>query len=195
MKSATLTIDNRKDILLLLLLSPGRSQMKNEPISGRTRLIKLVYLFYEELAYHLPTFKKIAEHNRHEFIAYHFGPFSKDIYDDIQFLENADLIEEDSGDDLSIAEVSEWRLFYDDVLIDRIESQEAAGDYSVPIFKLTEKGGTFTDELYNLLQKREQIALQEFKGKYNSLPLNTLLRYIYTTYPDFTIKSKIKNFI
>lgn len=195
MNDTTLRIDNRKDILLLLLLSPGQSQLKNEPILGRTRLMKLVYLFYKELASDLPSFETISGDKQHEFRPYHFGPFSKDVFDDIQFLWNANLIDEQTGGELSMAEFSESRLFYDEVLIERIESQEATEDYSEPIFKLSEKGVAFSERLYNLLQPRERKALQEFKARFNALPLATLLRYVYMNYPESAAESRIRNSI
>ena len=61
----SINIDNRKDVLLLLLLSPGQSQEKNEPISGRTRYMKLVYLFYKELVRDLSSFNAVNEEKRH----------------------------------------------------------------------------------------------------------------------------------
>jgi len=42
-------ITNRRDILLLLLYSPGVSSQVNEPIAGRTRLVKMLFLFKKEL--------------------------------------------------------------------------------------------------------------------------------------------------
>lgn len=195
MSGATLRIDNRKDVLLLLLLSAGKSKLINEPIAGRTRLMKLVYLFYKELGSNFPSFGAITEDKQHKFKAHHFGPFSKDVFDDIQFLENANLIEEETGGELSMAELSESRLFYDEVLIERIESQEATEDYSEPIFKLSEKGVAFSEQLYKLLQARERKALEEFKGRFNGLPLGTLLRYVYATYPESATKSRIRDSI
>jgi len=42
-------ITNRRDILLLLLYSPGVSSQVNERIAGRTRLVKMLFLFKKEL--------------------------------------------------------------------------------------------------------------------------------------------------
>ena len=38
-------INNRKDILLLLLYSPGVTEQINEPIKGRTRILKILFIF------------------------------------------------------------------------------------------------------------------------------------------------------
>ena len=42
-------IDNRKDFLLLLLYSDGVSKALNEPVVGRTRLTKMLFLFKQEI--------------------------------------------------------------------------------------------------------------------------------------------------
>jgi uncharacterized protein YwgA len=192
MPDTNLRIDNRKDIVLLLLYAKGRSRQQNESISGRTRLMKLIYLFYQELAPKLSSFRSLPGGKQHHFLPYHFGPFSKDVFDDVQFLENAELIREESAGGLSMAESAEARLFYDDILLDSIESQEMTEDYySVPVFTLTEKGLEFAEKLNELLQPREREAIDQFKAKYNGLPLSTLLRYVYKTYPGSAIKSQI----
>jgi len=193
MNTASLKIDNRKDVLLLLLLSPGRSETKNETISGRTRFMKLVYLFYKELISKLPSFEDIGTNSQHEFKPYHFGPFSKDIFDDIQFLENADLVKEEAGGDLSMAELAESRLFLDEVLLERIETEESNEPYVEPAFRLSESGVTFAERLYVLLKPQERSALQQFKARYNNLPLSTLLRYVYAAYPESAVESRIRD--
>ena len=45
-------LNNRKDILLLLLYSPGKTGKFNEPIVGKTRLIKMLFLFKKEALSH-----------------------------------------------------------------------------------------------------------------------------------------------
>ena len=190
-------IDDRKDILLLLLFSPGATDKKNEPISGRTRLMKLLFLAEKELLPTIASFRAIAQERRHNFVPYLYGPFSKDVFNDIQFLENARLINEgSSGDELSLAETSEFRLFYDDALLERIEQEaadaEAETNYREPVFTLSKEGESFTACLYESLSARERKSLQEFKAKYGGIPLTTLLRYIYTTYPESASQSEIK---
>ena len=196
MSEDAIKIDNRKDILLLLLATPGKTLAKNEAIAGRTRLMKLVYLFYRELAPKLQSFKAIIKEKQHNFIPYNYGPFSKEVFDDIQFLENAGLLKVEKGRELSLPEMAESRYFYEEVFFDRMENQEAVNeiiDYIEPVFKLTEKGVEFTEKLIQIIPPRERKALQEFKAKFNSIPLTTLLRYVYTSYPESATESKISN--
>jgi hypothetical protein len=53
-------INNRRDVLLLLLYSPGKRGAINEPIVGRTRLVKMLFLFSKE---GLPQYRKGTEIN------------------------------------------------------------------------------------------------------------------------------------
>src|SRR3989304_180692 len=78
-------IDNRKDLLLLLLFSPGRTSEANEPIVGRTRLMKMMFLFKEEAMSHFLRETDIPEGEFYEFFPWHFGPFSREVYDDLTF--------------------------------------------------------------------------------------------------------------
>ena len=79
------SINNRKDILLLLLYSAGVTNQINEPIKGRTRILKMLFIFKEEV---LKYFKKntgINDENFYEYFPWNFGPFSSQVYDDITF--------------------------------------------------------------------------------------------------------------
>lgn len=186
-------VDNPKDLLLLLLYSPGQTRDVNEKIVGRTRLMKLMYLFYEELADHIRFSRGVDQSTYHTFRPFHFGPFSKEVYDDIQFLENINFVKEDSGEELSIAEFAEARLFYDEALVERLELDEAETYYLEPVFNLKEEGLKFTEKLYATLIDSDKKRLAEFKKTYNSLPLATLLRYVYSKYPESAVESKIRD--
>ncbi len=186
------TIDNRKDILLLLLFVQGASKKTGEPIVGRTRFMKLVYLFEKELMQKLGSFKGVKG-KVHGFIPYYYGPFSKEVFEDIQFLENVSCINEESGEESSMAESSELNFFYDDLIIDRIEKEEAEEDYTEPIFSLSEKGTEFAREMYEGISPSERKSLQDFKAKFNSLSLSALLHYVYSAYPKLAAESRIKD--
>ncbi len=74
------------DWLLLILYSSGINEDINEPITGKTRLVKLIFVFEKEC---LPLFKKgdcaIDENSLPEFFAWKFGPMSKDVLEDLDF--------------------------------------------------------------------------------------------------------------
>jgi len=109
---ATAEINNRKDILLLLLYSPGVSKSYNEPIEGKTRLVKMLFLFKTEVLPHFRRGTKITEENFYEFFPWDFGPFSAQVYDDIAFFMLRGFVESSAaeGDGLpeSAAEWEKW---------------------------------------------------------------------------------------
>ena len=68
---------NGADYLLLLLYLDNKS-----PILGAIRLEKMMFLFNNEIA---PRLKEtgLDSDKLPEFIAYNFGPFSKDVYEQV----------------------------------------------------------------------------------------------------------------
>lgn len=59
------------------------------PIKGRTRLQKMVFVIQRELE------DQLRDDQKYEFFAYNYGPFSKELAEDIDDMIEADLIEED----------------------------------------------------------------------------------------------------
>ena len=75
---------NAADYLLFLLDTDERT-----PINGAIRLMKMMFLFNQEI---MPVISKKGANvgELPQFFAYDFGPFSKDIYEQIEFFENLD---------------------------------------------------------------------------------------------------------
>lgn len=187
-------INNRKDFLLLLLYSPGLTGELNESVSGRTRLTKLLFLFKKEA---LQKFKKgteINEDNFYEFFAWNFGPFSKDVYDDLQFFKIRNFIESrKTGNDTDPEEIEEWLAWNNPEGNDVDEDDVEVDEYSEEEFFLTAKGIDFTRPLYESLSDEQRVMLREFKSRLSKAPLRAILKYVYSKYDDFITKSVIKN--
>lgn len=184
------SIDNRKDILLLLLFSPGVENKFNEPIVGRTRLVKMLFLFDKEL---MSKFKKnidIEEIKFYNFYPWNFGPFSKEVYDDLNFFILRGFISSSNLDNDVIEEAFEEMEIYNNEFL--LYDEET---YQEEEFRLTEKGEKFTKELYENLTEQQQKNLQEFKSRLSSIPLRAILRYVYEEYPQMIHKSTIKETI
>jgi uncharacterized protein len=182
-----------KDLLLTLLYLPGVSSEINESINGRTRITKMFFLFDKEIFKKFDDFKIT---NMPEFFAYNYGPFSKDLLDDIRFFCTMGFIQEESlDDDMSEPEMEEYCF---DIINDDIGYGEEIDTCKVGIQKevsytLTNKGIKYVKE--NIINKlsSEQIALlSQFKSKINELPLDAILEYVYNKYPESAEKSKIK---
>jgi uncharacterized protein YwgA len=197
---ATHNINNRKDILLLLLYSSGAAGKINEPVIGRTRLIKLLFLFKKEALPHFKRGTDVNDENFYNFFAWNFGPFSAEIYDDITFFTLRGFVaSKTTTDEILPEEMEEW---------DNYLQVSGVGDFSVSSgedylpsdqeylseeFYLTEKGKNYVEKnLWGCLSDTQKELLTKFKSKLCSIPLRTLLRYVYTTYEDMTTKSKIK---
>jgi len=186
-------IDNRKDLLLLLLYLPGPKGEICEPIRGRTRFMKLVYLLERELN----ASKRLGIPEGYAFEAYHYGPFSKQLYEDIDFLENVNLIASPSGGNASEAEKIEEEKIIDEISLGD-EGEEYEAYVEEDIFRLTPHGKEFVennllDELNRTTELRERIiALKKEKG---GLALSSLLRYVYSNFPEHASKSLLQHLL
>jgi hypothetical protein len=105
-------IDNRKDLLLLLLYSPGTTKNVNEPIVGRTRMMKAVFLFKTELFKRFKENIELKEENLYEFFPWFFGPFSADVYNDLTFFILRGFVDvKFSNQEALIESVEEWNYW------------------------------------------------------------------------------------
>lgn len=187
-------IDNRKDILLLMLYSPGKTDNFNEPVSGRTRLVKTLFLFKEEA---WPYFKKgnninIDESNFYQFFPWNFGPFSRDIYDDLNFFIFRGFVSQDDSEEETMPEsAAEWEQWL--TLSGSTPDEEVSSEYDEQVFSLTDKGFQYAKKLYEQMTAEQRRFLRTFKAKCLSKPLRALLKYIYENYEQMTTKSKIRD--
>lgn len=184
-------VDNRKDILLLLLYSPGITDDVNEPIIGRTRITKQLFLFKKEVLKHFKRGTAIDKDNFYEFFAWNFGPFSREVYDDLAFFKLRDFIEDsESGEEIlpeSVEEWTEWLKMTGSV----IDDEDVISEYHEEVYKLTEKGCKFAAQLYETLSQEQKTLLKEFKERTQRVRLRALLKYVYENYEEVIGKSTI----
>jgi len=201
----------KTDIILILLFADGEA-----PIVGTTRLQKLLFLVEHE--------KNIkAQDESFAFEAFKFGPVSRALYDDLEFLINIGLLEK-TGEDLNISNYSlEGIEGIDakDLLDDESEAngreedlektyekreEDLEKDLEKTYKKRTEKtaGGDLvvyriTDKGIdylrenNLVRADETIEIENIKKRYGKKSLVELLKYIYIKYPKYTTESVIKD--
>lgn len=186
-------INNRKDVLLLLLYSPGETDQINEPVNGRTRLVKMLFLFKKEALEHFKKGTSINENDFYQFFGWDFGPFSKEAYDDLTFFILRGFVEIKNLDEESLPEsLEEWKEWLTISGIDFNREELGLDEYFEEKFCLTEKGINFTKNMYDLLNSSQKELLRSFKAKINPMPLRVLIRYVYKKYPEMTENSKIK---
>lgn len=185
-------INNKKDILLLLLYSDGVTEQFNEPIKGKTRLVKMLFIFYKEALTHFKTGTEINDENFYNFFPWFFGPFSQQIYDDVNFFYLRGFIDLKyiESDNLNIS--FEEANYYSALTELPIEQDIERESFIEQEICLTDKGLKFTESLYHSLSESQKSLLKRFKRKFNSTPLKAILRYVYQTYPETTESSIIK---
>jgi len=184
-------IDNRKDILIILLALPGASAEPYEPIVGRTRLMKLLFLVERELNVR----RRFSIRDYYSFEPYHYGPFSKDVFDDLDFLRNVGLLASAPGGPASRALQAETEKLLEE------EDVPLESDTNLPTdleerFELTPKGKRFyEDQLASSLPSDIRDQLISLKQGLGSVSLSSLLRYVYQKYPESAEKSKLSHLV
>ncbi|MCA1704747.1 MAG: SocA family protein [Actinobacteria bacterium] len=164
------------DIVLLLLAAPTRVREVQDRIAGITRLEKLLFLADKEA-----DVQADVSSGRLEFIAYHYGPYSKAVYEAVELLEEAKLLREE-------------RMIGDRTL-DEVEEVATDATEEGPVerrFFLTDNGKTVAGLLAK--QYPDAVAkLSEVKDQYGKMSLRQLIRYVYTRFPDYAKESKIRD--
>ncbi len=161
------------DLILLLLVAPGVSRYEEHQLNGITRLEKLLFLADKETSVASDTIDAFA------FRPYHYGPYSKQVYEAIDLLEEAHLIREE-------------RLLEGQTL-DEVEELDALAEDREGIerrFRLTREGVAVAE----LLAQRNPATYQSLariRQKYGAIPLRQLIRYVYSRYPEYAKESRI----
>jgi len=185
---------DRKEIILLLIKS------NHKPIVGTTRLQKLLFLIEKEL--HIK-----GENGDFKFEAYKYGPASKGLYDDLDFLNLIGYIQKSDDKEqlvnLDIEQLdsyaanmflSENITISDNTIIPKEDCEDSfPGDESDSVvYRITEDGIKYLRD-NNLLESNESNTFSEFTKKYSNYSITSLLQYVYRNYPDYTSESEIKD--
>jgi uncharacterized protein YwgA len=185
-------IDNRKDVLLLLLYSPGCTAEINEPIVGRTRLAKMLFLFSREAMKHFRAGTSITEENFYKFFPWKFGPYSREVFDDLEFFRLRGFIDPKEADEDALPEsAAEWQAWLSTSGVDPDDGRVT--EFTEQVYELNAKGLAFTSRLYESLSPEQRKLLKAFKRKTTSTPLRALLKYVYENYRDQTTESEIRD--
>lgn len=146
------------DLLLLLLYAQGSSGKINEPIRGITRLQKELFLVQK-------TLQNEGIKYKYQFRPYRMGPFSRDLYRDIEWLKTENKVDEE-------------RLFFEDKGVYRI-------------FKLTPEG---LEEVSNLIKEHTALRIlevvEQIKKRYNSMRLIDLVEFTHQVFPEYVQKTQ-----
>lgn len=170
-----------EDIIILLLDAHERIN-KTYSLNGITRLEKLVFLLEKETS-----FSGIGD--LFKFTAYNFGPFSKDVYESIDFLESCNLITVTEKPHTSIyARAAEEKL-YSEIPLSGDESDSSTSSVREKIFKLTDNGRKVAFKLREALSGEDARSIDLIVSKYAKLSLGQIIRYVYHQFKDMTVNS------
>lgn len=173
----------REEIILKILSD------YDQPIVGDTKIQKLVFLVTKESA----DAKPIA--NEFEFYAHNYGPFSKVLSDDIDFLVGLGYISSSDtpkSEDITLDNID--NISADDLLSDESinddydEDCEEEDDKEIVVYRITDKGKAYLKEKGLLVPN----SIDRVVLKYSQMSLTDILYYVYTQYPEYTVESEIK---
>ena len=100
----------------------------------------------------------------YDFIPYKYGPFSKEVYEDIEELEK-------------------------NLLVERVKPKK---DLEMTEIRLIEEFKDWTEKIIDSLPEDIKEIVKAYLEKYGKMELNELLDYVYAKYPDYAVKSKRK---
>ncbi len=186
-------IVSSKDFLMQLLFAKGHMGEQGESIRGRTRLMKMVFLFDKELKKKFNLNKVIDRDAIPKFEPYDFGPFSSKVFSDLDFLIELGFVATNitGNEEVFLEEAIEYEYWHSG---SEMTEDSIGDDYREEEFSLTELGLQFVESgEAGKLTKEQQKALDEFKARCTRTPLRALLRYVYKKYPKMTTESKIRN--
>lgn len=166
------------DAVVLILGAPGGLEQSRDRIEGITRLEKLVFLLENETKLG----KLLSEDPA--FRADRFGPFSAKVYEAIDMLLLARLVEDSSSP--SLTPDDSWEA-------EMVVGIEPADQYATRNVTLTPKGRKYYEALIRELPPWAEGELRDFKERFATVPLRQLIRYVYQRYPKMTERSVIRD--
>jgi len=186
-KEEFLEIQLDPEDIILLLLEANETLLGKHAVGGVTRLEKLLFLLQRET-----NIEKMDSF--YEFTAHNYGPFSKEVYEALDFLEGFELIQVKER-----VHSSYYTNVGEILLLQAISEEEFSETTTInsegvteKLFLLTESGHKVAKKLRQTIEKRRPKDIEELNGiirRYGKLPLNQLIRYVYHKYPEMTVKS------
>ena len=133
-----------------------------EPIEGRTRLQKMVFLLQKELE---QGEQSGVSDPTYDFIPYDYGPFSKNLYDDLDAM-------------------------IDQRFVDDTEERLRSGKVKY-IYEIEDDGQELVDSEAECLGEMNEVlqVAREIKREYNDMLLSDLIEFVYSEYPDYAERS------
>jgi hypothetical protein len=153
--------------------------------------MKMGFLFFKEVSGNFQKGATVDLSGFPEYFAWKFGPFSRDLLIDLEFLINRQYILSEYSTRQPIPEeIAEYRFWIED--LDDYEEKV----YDEEVFSLSsDLGVPKAKELWEGISESQQSTLIQFKTKLNNAPLSRILEYVYKTYQKegYTDRSEIRD--
>ena len=156
-------IDRRTDVVFILFYFAER-------VRGVTKLQKLLFLIEQETEF----FKQYEDDVAFNFAPYKMGPFSDEVYSEIEFLLQLSAIESEPMEKPAGTGQANSLL----------ENKE---------FQITSKGEKIAAQLVEVLEPEYVRELESLITRYNSMDLKQLLQHVYSEYPEYAVNSEIQD--
>lgn len=180
------------DYLLLLLYLDNCSA-----INGAIRITKMMFLFNMEIA---PVLKKkgvsIRDEDLPKFSAYNYGPFSKDVYEQVELFQSIGFIKvKNLYATEEMSEVDDWEESAFETEFSEGSCQYSSNqDGKFMQYKLLNLGKKYVErEIIPQLTNDQLAVLTTYKQRIVHTSPKMILRYVYTKYPEMTENSLIKD--
>lgn len=126
-------------------------------IRGKTKLQKLVFLLDKEL--------NIIKDQGYNFVPYKYGPFSKELIEDVEMLILTGLVKTEE-------EVKEFN----------------GEEVTIMVYKLTDRGKSIARQIYNELTDEEKRRINKLK-EFNTRSARSLTAYVHRKYPEYVAQT------
>jgi DNA-binding PadR family transcriptional regulator len=166
----------RDDVLLLLLLALSKGGTSKVP--SITRIEKLMFLLQEETGFS----GKLRD--KFDFRAWKFGPFSKEIYEDLDLLSTLELVDVEERDLANYMEFTEQ---------DELIESERGEPIIEKVFTLTDRGKRVAEKLKSLISEKDWSEIESLRRRFETSSLTRLIQYVYYKYPETTEKSVLEH--
>jgi uncharacterized protein YwgA len=160
---------SKPELVALLLYTRGKTGNIGEPVVGRTRLMKMVFLLLKE-----GELDKELDRTTN-FKPYKYGPFDSEVYDALEALRELGIVEEKQPEEKRVA-ISEDV----DADVDVDETYDADTEY-----KLTPIGIAKVERIARELPHDAVRKISDYKAIYNKKPLVEILHYVYSKFPEY----------
>lgn len=186
-------VNNKAELMLALLYAgmDNSQNQKSQPVEGITRLEKLLFLLKMERGF----LKNVSDEDDFHFYAFRMGPWTNEVYDEIDFLESLGLVtkKDDASKEANPADQAYVEELISNTILNKYQKTDFGKDMGIEVFSLTAEGKNKALNIWNRLSQEEKDNIVDLKRRFNTMSLKQFLRYVYQKYPQYTTESEIKD--